>query len=187
MTTIKPANQICPVCGFDDDVTVQKVDDTWVMLCEGGGHPTFEWKPTVKQGGVTSHRSGLGEDLGVYDTLLECVAQGPAEHGVMEYRFNERDPTTYDFLVQRYGHRAQKLQPAPKYTASSFLGSALGQLWREGLIAGWMVKATGYWSYNSKVGGYGPLGTQSPDDVKSWVDFAAEQGIDPGSWPPIEG
>jgi len=65
------------------------------------------------------------------------------------------------------GHRAQNKPQAPRYTASSFLGSALGQLWREGLVAGWMVKATGYWSYNGNVGGYGPIGTGSPDEIQS--------------------
>ena len=182
MTAKKPSHQVCPVCAHDE-VTTQLVDDAWVMICDDGCHPVFEWKPTVAKPGLATHRSGLGEELGVYDTLLDCVAAGAAEYGVMEYRFTQRDRATYDLLVSRYGHRAK----APsKYTASSFLGGALGQLWREQVIAGWMVPATGYWHYNGSIGAYGPAGTDSPA-VLSWGDFATEQlDIDPDRWPPLE-
>lgn len=172
VTATKPANQICPVCAHGDDVTVLKVEDDWVMTCEDGCHPLFEWKPTMTKAGVSAHRSGLGEELGVYDTLLACVAEGAAEYGVIEYRFVERDRGTYDVLVQRYGHRAKEPR---KYTASSFLGGALGQLWREQLITGWFVPATGYWKYNSSIGAYAPAGTTSSDELLSWERFATKQ------------
>lgn len=151
------------------------------MVCDDGCHPVFEWNPTVGKADLRTHRSGFGEELGVYDSLLECVNAGAAEYGVIEYRFATSERAAYDRLVRRYGHRA--LAPA-KYTASSFLGNALGQLWRERTIGAWMVKATGYWSYNGRIGGYASAGTESSASVLSWEDFARQQlDIDPAEWP----
>lgn len=180
----KPAGQICPVCGYDDDVNVQKVDDTWLMTCENPSHVLFEWKPTVKKTVVSAHRSGLGEELGVYDTLLACVEEGAAEYGVIEHRFSEHDRATYDVLLQRYGHRT--MTPKPQYTVSQFLGGALGQLWREGAIAGRMVPATGLWSSNELVGGYGPADTDLLAGLLPWDQFAIEElDADPETWPAL--
>jgi hypothetical protein len=129
----QPARQVCPICALDDDVAVQKVDDEWVMTCTSAGHVPFEWRPSAQYLKTLSYRTGIGEEFGVYDTLLECLLPGLSEYGVIEYRFSQADPATYRHLLGRYGHRA--IAPA-KYTTSSFLGGALGHLWREGSVTG---------------------------------------------------
>jgi len=102
---------------------------------------------------------------------------------VIEYRYSQRSPASYTLLVDRYGHTASG---PTRYSASSFLGGALGQLWREGLITGVSGRATGYWSYNTRVGAYGPGGTPESDEILSWADFAGNTlGVDPFDWPPL--
>ncbi|HEY0467030.1 MAG TPA: hypothetical protein VGC79_22665 [Polyangiaceae bacterium] len=181
--TSKPARQLCPICAFDDAVETFRVDDDWVMTCSDESHPPFEWRPTVHAAVTGTFRSGVGVELGVYDDLLECVGPGFTEYGIIEHRFAERSPAAYRTLVDRYGHRA--ISPT-KYSASSFLGGALGQLWREELLGGEMAKASGYWSYLSKVGWYAPAGT-APDAARlTWATFATDElGIDPDAWPSV--
>jgi hypothetical protein len=177
-----PGRAVCPICGYDDDVKRLKVDDVWIMTCENRAHLPFEWTPKVTAPGPQSYRSGLGEEWGVYDDLLYCVDDVLTEYGVIEYRFWKRAPKTYDFLVRRYGHRA--VAPS-KYTASSFLGGALGQLWREELVTGRWGPATGYWSYNSEIGTYAQSGAAEDGEILSWVAFADANGIPPADWPPL--
>jgi len=109
------------------------------------------------------------------------VSGQSVEYGVVEYRLAHEEPDVYAAVLRRYGHRAI----APRtYTTSSFLGGALGQLAREGLIDGGWTKATGYWSYNGDIGCYGKA--DSADNsraVLSWDDFARENGVDPAEWP----
>ena len=31
MTPARPANQVCPICAYDDDVDIVLADDEWVM------------------------------------------------------------------------------------------------------------------------------------------------------------
>ena len=88
----------------------------------------------------------------MYDVLRGCVGDTIAEYGVIEHRFSVAAPETYEYLVKHYGHTA--IAPS-KYTASAFLGGALGRAARrEDLVAGIWVPATGYWSYNGRVGAY---------------------------------
>jgi hypothetical protein len=164
-------------------VEVIHVDDEWLMICEDGCHPRYEWRPTTQAGSLTTYRNGLGQELGVYDSLLRCVVDGMAEYGVIEHRFAALERPAYDFLVKRYGHRAQG---PSRYTASAFIGGALGQLWREGLVAGVWGPATGYWSYNGQVGAYGPAGASDGSEILSWDTFATETlEVDPLDWPAL--
>ena len=179
----QPALQVCPICALDDDVAIQKVDDEWVMTCASAEHPPFEWRPASQYQKTISYRTGIGEELGVYDTLLECLLPGLSEYGVIEYRFSQADPSTYRHLLDRYGHTA--IAPS-KYTTSSFLGGALGALWREGAVTGTWGPATGYWSYNQTVGTYGPAGTPADRPILSWTTYATDTlGVDPATWPPV--
>ncbi len=183
MVTAKPSRQICPICSRDDDVKVVFAAEEWVMTCESDDHVPFEWRPKsqyVKAGG---YRSGIGVELGVYDDLLSCVHGGFAEYGVIEHRYSKTSPSQYRELVARYGHRAKS---PSSYTASSFLGGSLGHLWREGSIVGKWGPATGYWSYNDKVGTYAPSGTPAEGSILSWKQFASDTlGVDPQSWPAL--
>lgn len=183
MAPPRPARQVCPICAQDDDVEILLAGDEWVMTCSYQGHLPFEWRPKGQFAKAISYRTGIGEELGVYDDLLVCVREGIAEYGVIEYRYWQRSPDVYRQLVDRYGHTAKG---PSRYTASAFLGGALGHLWREELIEGVWGPATGYWSYNGQVGSYGPPGTAETDDILSWETFAEQAlGVDPFDWPPL--
>ncbi len=118
MTPAPPARQLCPLCGHDDEVTTTRVGDEWVVTCASKTHPPMEWRPKEQYQSTGTYRTGIGEDLGVYDDLLACVHDGFAEYGVVEYRFAQYAPDTYRLLVDRYGHTA--LGPAG-YSTSAFL------------------------------------------------------------------
>ena len=183
MTPSPPARQLCPLCGHEDFVTTARVDDEWVVSCSSHTHPPMEWRPKEQYQGTGTYRNGIGQELGVYDDLLDCVHDGFAEYGVIEYRFSKKAPRTYQFLVDRYSHTA--LGPAG-YSTSAFLGGALGQLWREELVAGFWAPATGYWSYNGRVGAYGPADTPESDVCLSWEEFAVSTlGAGAYDWPPL--
>ena len=183
MTPARPANQVCPICAYDDDVDIVLANDEWVMTCTSCSHPPFEWRPTEQYYKQLSPRSGIEEELGVYDILLECVDGSFAEFGIIEYHIWERAPRTYTILAERYGHTAYG---PSKYTASAFLGGALGQLWRERLVDGVWGPATGYWSYNGVVGAYARMGTPHDTPIASWQDFARTTlRLDPDDWPPL--
>jgi len=159
------------------------VGDEWVVTCASQTHPPMEWRPKEQYKATGTYRTGIGEELGVYDDLLACVHDGFAEYGVIEYRFARHAPDTYRVLVDRYSHTA--LGPAG-YSTSAFLGGALGQLWREDVIAGFWTLASGYWSYNGGISAYGPAGTPESDGCLTWAEFAVSNlDVDPGDWPPL--
>ena len=179
---MKPGRQVCPLCGHDDEVVEVQVESLWIFLCDSTSHAPMEWRPTEAQVKSGSYRTAIGEELGVYDDLLECVFGGMAEYGVIEHRYASQHPLTYKRLVSMYGHTSQ----GPKtYTASAFLGRGLGQLWREGLVVGRFGPATGYWKYNTQVGCYGPVGQSLVDDsILTWDAFATKTlGVSSDSWP----
>lgn len=183
MSDPKPPRQICQICGFDDDVEIIKRDEDWVMTCSGPSHPPYEWQPKKQSSSAGSWRTGIGEELGVYDTLLECMTPDICEYGIIEHRFSEAAPGVYTYLVDHYGHRATK---PSKYTASSFLGGALGQLWREELVAGVWGPATGYWKYNGGVGCYALPEADEDSPILSWETFATDTlHVSPLDWPAL--
>ncbi len=70
------------------------------------------------------------------------------EYGVVERAYALAHPREFAILVDRYGHTAV----APKrYTASAFLGRALGELSVKGDLAFRYGPATGRWDYNSRI------------------------------------
>jgi len=168
-------------------VKLEFVDGEWVASCESDRHMPYEWRPAGQsqsqvQSGLSTH-FGLGEELGIYDALLGCIHGGFAEYGVIEYRYSQDNPDDYATLVERYGHRA--LAPT-QYSASVYLSRQLGQMWRDGRIAGRWAPATGYWAYNGQIGAYGPAGTPESAGCLSWAEFATSTlGVDPGDWPPL--
>jgi hypothetical protein len=142
------------------------------------------WTPTASTPFVAG-RSGVGEELGVYDDLLRCVLPNErVEYGVVEHRFAEIAPATYAELIRRYGHAS--LAPT-RYSASSFLSHALGQLYRERLLDRNDVPATGYWRYLRQVPAFAQPATMANVRTTSWESFATEHGIDPQVWPSTAG
>jgi hypothetical protein len=180
----RPPKQVCPLCASDDEVTRSLIDEVWVFRCDASRdtHP-YEWRPHDIPEAPLYGEEGVGAELGVYDDLLAIANEGFAEYGVLEYRFWKRVPQTYRTLVDRYGHTA--FGPA-RYTASAFLAGSLALLWKEELIYGTSSRATGYWSYNERIGAYGPVGTSETADPLSWERFATVTlHTDPYDWPPL--
>jgi len=58
----------------------------------------------------------------------------------------------------------------------------LGRLLSHGELSGRFGSATGYWSYNSTISYWCPAGAH-PERTITWASYAAENGIDPMSWP----
>jgi hypothetical protein len=177
------------LCVQDDRVVVEAegeglfrftcIDETQDM------HPFVWWtRHGVKLHGLP--QEGVGYDLGVYETLLGLFTpqDGYLEYGVVEDRFAASDPVAYRRLVDRYSHTAKE-RPLD-YSASAFLASALGLLGREGLLRYRSTKATGYWSYNSRVFAWAVPGVDTATPTTTWVEVATERGIDPGDWPALD-
>lgn len=180
--------EVCPRCVETDDIESHTTPDGVTMLtCNSRQHEAFTWAKYEEPAGLPA-RDGLGEELGIYDHLppLVSATEPVVEYGVVEHRYAAAHPDEYATLVDRYGHTA--LAPS-RYTASAFLAKALGQLSREGALAFRSVPATGRWRYNGQISGWCIPGTpaEASDEVLSWEAFAAEQGIDPETWPAVTG
>lgn len=178
--------QVCPLCALDDDIVAfvtDSGDGSTVLVCEGSGCDGFSWTPSESTASGTGppQRTGIGEELGVYDDLLGCINNSNVwlEYGVIEHRYKEAHPRTYAQMVDRWGHRAK--EPA-KYSASSFLGGCLGQLGREGLIATRRAPTTGYWSYLGAATHASAAATPDTAATRTWVDYAADHGLSPDEW-----
>jgi hypothetical protein len=67
-------------------------------------------------------------------------------------------------------------------SVSAFIAGALGKLAREGILAFHGDRATGFWSYNGGIG-YWALPPPPPtNQLFTWAEFAAMNGLDPQQW-----
>ncbi len=127
-------------------------------------------------------RSGIGEELGVYDALIACVDDSDVwlEYGIIEHRYKLAHPSAYTQMVQRWGHTSK----APtKYSASSFLGGCLRRLKDEGAISTKKGRPTGYWArYLSVVTLAAGVPSPTADAVLSWHVYATQEGLDSYNW-----
>ncbi len=66
---------------------------------------------------------------------------------------------------------------------SSYIGSTLGHLARQGVIAHKTGVGSGFFSYNSLVGFWilRPVPEHTTD--LGWADYATSLGLDPNDWP----
>lgn len=179
MTNIPP-RRVCPMCGYDDDITVMPGDDddTWAYTCLSDRHTWIVKAPTGIEG-----RNGIMAELGLYDDLLRCLVSGESwvEHGIVEHRYKEAFPDVYfNELLPRYGHVAT--HGSKRYTASAFIASALGRLRVEGALVQSRGPATGFWHYNGSVSYWALPPGPGPEDRTTWESFARERGLDPKQW-----
>lgn len=136
------------------------------------------WPSTTTTTGDVEAAEGITAELGVYDDLLECLVPGEpyVEYGIVEHRFSELRPNVYAELLERYGHT--RLGPKP-YTASAFLGAALGWLRDHDEILIEFAPATGYWSYNGVIA-YCALPPGPADGSRrTYASYAEALGLDP--------
>lgn len=166
-----PPSTVCPLCGGQDYLE---------FVCHGP-HGAYTFMAKGK-GTATAYPEGLAPDLGLYESLPLCVRvdEGPAEYGVVEYRFGTAYPHEYRQLVTTYGHRSAS--PGKQYSASAFLAATLGRLAREGALVLTWGKGTGYWSYNDPIS-YWARSDATSQSRLTWAQFAAGAGLDPLVWP----
>ncbi|MGB8021525.1 MAG: hypothetical protein WCF04_09885 [Candidatus Nanopelagicales bacterium] len=185
-----PSRQVCPFHTYEDVVgeliSGPKEWPQYSFTCPlAKGHPgdlAFSWLSSPEPEG--GEPSGLTAELGLAVELPAALAQFGhrwVEYGVLERAYALARPQDFALLVERYGHTAVK---AKRYTASSFLGRALGELSVRGALAFQYGPATGRWSYNSKISWWclPPAPEWSPD--LSWASLEEEGvGMDyvPGS------
>jgi hypothetical protein len=179
----RPPIQVCQLCAVDDFVALESTGpDLWQFRCaHGPQHPDRDhvWSPTPAAF-FESGRTGVGEELGVYDDLLRCVEPNErAEYGVVEHRYSEVAPASYRELLSRYGHTSL----GPTRYSTSFLSHALAQLYREGALARTDVPATGYWHYLRIVPAFAKPEANPDIETTAWTAFATRHGIDPETWP----
>lgn len=183
MTNGRPS-QVCQLCGLDDFLdAVRLADGVWRFTCSNPRHGPYVFDATDSVSSPWT--STIVEELGVEDKVLSCLrADGYyEEYGILEYRFQQAYPETYAALIDHYGHRALGTGKNPP-TTTAILCGVLGRLYEfEDAIAIW-GPATGYWRYNSKIS-YGalPQSGVTPEDILTWEDFAAAEGLDPTAWP----
>jgi hypothetical protein len=183
----RPARQVCPLCGHDDDVTMANLPGPlgwWWFHCEGGGKQhtgPYEW--AVESEPLSPRHEGICAELGLYEDLPKCVvANEPwVEHGIVECRYALLRPDVYSHLIDIYGHIA--IEPK-RYTASVLLASALAQLSRKGVIAASAtpLRATGFWSYNRTVTYWAAMPSSAGDGVQTWHSYAQAHNLDPTVW-----
>lgn len=176
--------EICPRCAEDEYLRLTiDVDGSELLSCDNAAHEPYTWKAHVDGPGKPA-RDGLGEELGLYDDLLELLVPGEpiVEYGIVEHRYACAHPNEYAVLVARYGHRA--IEPS-RYTASKFIARALGILRSEGALYGRFVPATGRWDYLGQVSAWAVPAPHVGDasEVLSWEEFARNDGIEPRTWP----
>ena len=174
--------QACPTCSYDDSIIEFLDDDGKQVLhwedCE------YSWTPTVRANGRSNldARSGIGEEWGVYDGLIQCIDNSDQwlEYGIIEHRYKLAHPTTYAQMVRRWGHTSRA---KTKYSASSFLGGCLGRLATEGVISTRRhPTTTGYWSYLPEV--THAAGVPAPPEAHflSWHTYATQNALNPNVW-----
>jgi hypothetical protein len=184
----QPDRQVCPLCAHDDADLVTWENEgpgVWRFTCQnaGGGHP-YSWLATADAAVAGDGHEGLAAELGIYDDLVALFAATDPflEYGIIEHRFAAAHPETYQHLVNTYSHT---VHGPTAYSASSFLGGALGQLARRGDLVKKACRATGYWAYNGSLQAYS-LPPGPPDgQVQSWGGYAALEGFSPMEWPAL--
>lgn len=178
--------QCCQFHTDEDQLTKVGAEDGWHLTCHrtDGMHPVpgapYIWL-APKQSDNESRASGLTAELGLFDELpavLSHFSHQWVEYGVLEAAYADTRPDDFDQLVQRYGHTAIA---AKRYTASAFLGRALGEITRSGSIHGRMAPPTGRWSYNSEISWWSMDPDTALESSISWADQGRSMSYVPGS------
>ncbi len=185
----RPNRQVCPLCSDDDPALVgweAEGPHLWRFTCTASraAHP-YSWLTTGSDNLGSGGHEGIAAELGLYEALLTTFEVGEpfVEYGITECRYARANLDVYTELVATYSHHAL----GPKnYTASSLLGATLGQLRREGVLVGVLLKSTGYWSYNGVLWAHAlPRGPRGGSSV-TWAEYAGTNEMDGESWTLVE-
>jgi hypothetical protein len=167
----------CPACFSADDVSYQRLPDRQVAyLCD---RRHSDGKPHAWTSSVEATRDSWAAPEGITDELMEpllgCIQpeDGLLEYGIIEYRFRERYPDLFRAHVRDRGHVL--LGSTPTTASAVRFGVALGRLWRSGDLAFQYGRATGAWSYNSRISYWSRPPAEGRTPV-TWADFCASIG-----------
>jgi hypothetical protein len=144
----------CPLCASDEN-TVEEIteDGRMFAVCSDAsehGVDGFVWEPTPTKLSNT-RGDGLGNELEIWDKLLECVPVDGSSHpyGDVEGRLFERYPGEARVLQERYGHRWREgKKSVNQFSMSVYLAARLSELADEKLLIKTYGPAEGPWSYN---------------------------------------
>lgn len=171
--------QICPFHSDEEVDGVKQADGSYVFRCERRGHPfgaAYEWQhfepsPGMDPGdGVTAEFDLLAE---LKEALAAVSATHWVEYGMIEREYAHRRPRDFTELVKRYGHTARQWK---QYTVSALLGRTLARLHDVGEVHFRWLPATGYWSYNGRIGWFALGPTPPPDEAR--VSCSADPDYD---------
>src|SRR5262249_35994471 len=95
---------------------------------------------------------------------------------IVEKRFRDLRPDTFQGLLAKYGHRA--IQVGRPHTTSTLLASALRLLANRGEVELRWGQATGYWSYDEVIS-YWALAPAVTEEMWSWTSYCTSEGLDP--------
>ena len=142
----------CSLCASDDYTSERETEDGRVFaVCsaEYHGAEPYVWEPTPPPGRRT-RGDGLGNDLDIWDKLLDCVPAGdPHSYGVVEDQLFELHPREAAVLQQRYGHRWRDGRKSEsQFSKSVYLAARLSELADEGLLIKSFAPAEGPWTYS---------------------------------------
>jgi hypothetical protein len=139
---------------------------TWIQVPE---------PPSIKGIG------GLAAELHLDVELPHAIATQHGrwiEYGIVEHTYAHNCPNDFAVIVEHFGHRA--ITPS-KYTASSFIARALGDLSRTGHVLYHPGYATGRWAYNSDISWWAVAPAPNWKDRLSWADATLAFDYVPGS------
>lgn len=143
----------CPLCASDEETREEHSDDgRSFAVCEAKYHGTepFVWEPTQQQRSRT-RGDGLGNELDIWEKLLECVPADGSVHayGDVEDRLFANYPADAAALQNRYGHRWRDGNKSTnQFSMSVYLAARLSELADEKLLIKTYAPAAGPWSYN---------------------------------------
>jgi hypothetical protein len=154
----------------------------WRYTCDNASrHASYTWTGTATSAADELTTDNKTDELGLYDDLPRCLIIGEpfVEYGIVEYRYSVLRPDVYASLIDDYGHT----RAGPKqYTASAFIGKAMGTLADRGEVLYRPGQATGYWAYNSGISYWAlPPGPTDPSARLSYKDWAMGAGLDPNA------
>ena len=176
-----PPPQVCPLDGYDDDVTVMpNPEGGWLFSCSAHDE-VYSWVVPEHNASFLG-RDGITAELGLYDDLPTCVLDNEpwVEYGIVEFRYMHLRPDIYfRELLPRYGHRAQGPR---QFSLSAFVAKALGQLSKEGILALQVGPATGFWVYNGTVSYWAQPPGPNIENRMTWNQYATDEGLDPTDW-----
>lgn len=143
----------CSLCASDEYMSERETGDgRKFAVCSANYHGAepYVWETTPAQRTKT-RGDGLGNELDIWDELLECVPSDGRAHsyGAVEDRLFELYPADAAVLQERYGHRSREGKKSEnQFSMSVYLAARLSELADEKLLIKTFGPAEGPWSYN---------------------------------------